>query len=136
MKNKFVWKYDMIFLSFKRFGRMHKNKTFVLFFCVNHFAMFWWKSGIFIPDLHRPISFFFFFIFGLGWTWPSHFWSGPALFGLVNSGAALHCSHAIWTIESELIDSPLFTQNSGEARVKEKKKRSSGGLSGGCSRCY
>jgi hypothetical protein len=44
--------------------------------------------------------------------------------GLGNSGDALHCSHVMWTVESELIHSPLFTlQNSEDGKMQQKKKK-------------
>ena len=42
----------------------------------------------------------------------------------------LHCSHARWIVESELIHSPLFTlQNSGECRRQTKEKEKGKGKS-------
>jgi hypothetical protein len=115
---------------------MHENKKMF-------FLMFWRKPGILIPDVYfydvkiqtnikqnlikkirgRITNFWkYFWIFFWTELDPAHsFWIGPDLSGqwTVEHSPLFTC---YVTVESELIHSPLFTQNSGDGAAKKKKE--------------
>jgi len=131
-----IW-YNVFFI-FEILGRMHKNKIFFNIF----FAMFWRKPSILILNLYlygikiqinikkidrkirgKITNFLkgFFDFLGLGRTRPNAF--GPDLVRPSKQWKNLHCSYSTWTIESELIHSPLFTCRTVEVAHTEGEKR-------------